>query len=262
LPTGNQNNWIWEPLSPGQRTRLGLLSIVILIALWILLTWVPSVPPLFLPGPARVYAQLRQGPPLARWIADLGASNLRVLLGFAIAILISLPTGIAIGAVPRVNAFFSPVVEMMRYVPVPALLPLCILWFGVAEAQKVLVILLGTVFQLTVAIALAVQNVPKGFIETGLTLGLTRWKILIKIVFPAAAANIYDAVRVSFGWAWSYLVVAEIVGSSGIGYSLMASQRYLQTGLVFGGIAELAALGWLSDWTFRRLRGTFLPWVQ
>lgn len=252
---------MWAPPSHKERATLGLIAIAALILLWLFLTWKPLVSPLFLPGPAQAYAQLRQGPTPAQWLSDLLASNFRVIAGFLIAAVVSIPLGVVIGSLPRVDALLSPVIEMMRYTPVPALLPLCILWFGVDEAQKILVIVLGTAFQLTVATAFAVRNVPAGFIETGLTLGLSRWNTLIKIVFPAAATSIYDSVRVSFGWAWSYLVVAEIVGSSGIGYRLMASQRYLQTGLVFGGIAELAALGWLSDFIFRRLRGVLLPWV-
>jgi NitT/TauT family transport system permease protein len=196
------------------------------------------------------------------WAKDFVASNLRVLVGFSIATLVSIPFGIGIGIAPRINALCAPIMDMLRYVPVPALLPLCILWFGVDEAQKISVVVLGTVFQLTIAVAFTIQNVPLGYIETGLTLGLSRWKVLTNIVFPAAAPTIYDAIRVSFGWAWSYLVVAEIVGSSGIGYRLMASQRYLQTGLVFGGIAELAALGWGADWVFQRLRGVLLPWIR
>jgi NitT/TauT family transport system permease protein len=253
----------WQSTTSRERTVYGFVSIGSVAVLWLLLTWSGSVSPLFLPGPENVYAQLQNGPSLSQWAWDLVASNLRVIGGFLVAAALALPLGIAVGAIPRISGFFLPLIEMTRYVPVPALLPLCILWAGVGELEKVLVIILGTAFQLAIAVSFAVHAVPRGFVEAGLTLGLGKWEILKKIVVPSAFPLIYDALRVSFAWAWSYLVVAEIIGASaGIGYRLMASQRYLQTGLVFIGIAELAVLGWLADFAFRKLRRVVLPWMR
>lgn len=249
-------------MTTSHRILFGTISISTILALWLFLTLKQYVPPLFLPGPVQILEQLRSGPSAEQWLWDLIASNLRVIVAFLIAVIIAFPLGVSIGAIPKISAFILPIVEMTRYIPVPALLPLCILWTGVGEVEKILVIFLGTVFQLTISIAFAIHSVPSGFVQTGLTLGLTKWSILKKVIVPAASPLIYDAIRVSFAWAWSYLVVAEIIGASaGIGYRLMSSQRYIQTGLVFFGIAQLAALGWLSDFAFRKLRGVVLPWT-
>lgn len=253
---------MWISLTRGQRYVLGLMSVGVIVILWLFVTWKPLVSPLFLPGAEQIVEQLEKGMSLRQWAGDFAASNFRVLFGFVLAVVISIPIGVMIGMIPIVDALVSPFVEMMRYVPVPALLPLSILWFGIDESQKILIILFGTMFQLATAVAFAVRSVPVGFVETGLTLGLSRWRVLTSIAIPAASPAIYDSIRVSFGWAWSYLVVAEIVGNSGIGYRLMASQRYLQTGLVFIGIGELAVLGWFSDVVFRRMRRVLLPWAQ
>jgi len=165
------------------------------------------------------------------------------------------------GAGSRFDALAFPSIEMGRYLPVPALLPLCILWFGIGELQKVVVIFLGTFFQITSAVSGTARGIPREYIDIARTVGLKERAILWRVVLPAAWPSIVDILRVSFGWAWSYLVVAEMVSTGGgIGYRIMWSQRYLQVGLVFVGLAELAILGLLADLLFRSMRRFLVPW--
>jgi NitT/TauT family transport system permease protein len=185
------------------------------------------------------------------------------MAGFLLAALVGIPLGLYIGAWARFAAVSAPLVEMARYVPVPALLPLCILWVGIGEFQKILIIFLGTFFQLIVAVAAASRATPQEFVDVARTLGLSEQKILWRVVLPAAWPSIFETLQISLGWAWSYLVVAEIVAAgSGIGYRIMWAQRYLQVGLVFVNILELAMLGLATDLMFRLLRKRLFKWAQ
>lgn len=238
---------------------IGLASIVLV---WILLTTTHSVPQIFLPGPAEVIRQLSSGPTVSEWLVDLLYSCGRVFSGFFLAAIFGIPIGLYIGTVARFEALASPLVEMARYIPVPALIPLCILWFGVGELEKIIVIFLGTFFQLIVAVGAAARSSPREYVDVARTLGLHEQFILWRVVLPATWPSILHILQISLGWAWSYLVVAEIVAAgSGIGYRIMWSQRYLRVGLVFVGIIELAILALITDLGFRMIRKRFLRWV-
>ena len=139
----------------------------------------------------------------------------------------------------------------------------CILWFGIGEFEKVAVIFLGTFFQIVTAVAALARVTPEMYIDIARTLGLSEVAILWRVVAPSTWPSVFEVIRVSFGWAWSYLVVAEIVAaSSGVGYRIMWSQRYLQVGLSCLGVAEIAVLGLFSDFLFRGLRRICVPWTK
>jgi NitT/TauT family transport system permease protein len=254
---------LFEPIGRRQYVELACLGFITLTGLWLLLTLTGLVSKLFLPSPGDVLHQITHGPTLKEWLVDLTSSCTRVFTGFLLAALIGIPVGLYIGTLARVDAVTSPLVEMARYVPVPALLPLCILWAGVGESQKILVIFLGTFFQLIVAVAAASRSIPREFIDVARTLGLSEQKSLWRVVLPAAWPSIFETLQISLGWAWSYLVVAEIVAAgSGIGYRIMWAHRYLQVGLVFVNILELALLGLVTDLMFRLLRKRLFQWAQ
>jgi NitT/TauT family transport system permease protein len=254
---------LFESIGRKQYVELACLGFVTLVGLWFLLTLTGFVPKLFLPSPGDVLHQITHGPSLREWLTDLVRSCTRVFAGFLLAALLGIPLGLYIGTWARFEAITAPLVEMARYVPVPALLPLCILWAGVEESQKILVIFLGTFFQLIVAVAAASRATPREFVDVARTLGLSEQKTLWRVVLPATWPSIFETLQISLGWAWSYLVVAEIVAAgSGIGYRIMWAQRYLQVGLVFVGILELALLGLATDFMFRLLRKRLFKWAQ
>lgn len=146
----------------------------------------------------------------------------------------------------------EPLCGFTRYLPVAALVPLCILWFGIDDGQKVAVITIGVVFQLVLVFAVDTASVPQELIEAGRTFGLSRSKILRRIVLPWSMPAIWDDMRISAGWAWSYLVLAEFVaGNSGVGYFVIQSQRFLETERVFAGILFIGVLGVATDLAFR-----------
>jgi NitT/TauT family transport system permease protein len=156
------------------------------------------------------------------------------------------------GRVSSVARLLEPLFGFSRYLPVAALVPLCILWFGIADEQKIAVIILGVVFQLTLLFGFSTHSVPKELVEGGRTFGLSAFQIIRRIVLPWSLPSLWDNMRVSAGWAWSYLVLAELVaGNKGVGYFVVQSQRYLQTDRVFAGILFIGILGVITDMAFR-----------
>ena len=219
-----------------------------LVLAWWAATGSGLVPPIFLPSPTSVITQLFN---LARdgtlWV-DLGASLYRILIGFLIATALAIPIGVLIGSFAPWEAAIEPLVDFIRYMPVVAFVPLSILWTGTGDTQKFLIIFIGTFFQQVLMIMDNVKRVPKDFVGLGRTLGLPDRKILTRIVVPSAMPGIWDTLRISLGWAWTWLVLAELVAAtSGLGYRITVSQRYFQTNTIIGYILLLGILGLITD---------------
>ena len=144
--------------------------------------------------------------------------------------------------------------------PVVAFVPLTILWTGTGDAQKFLIIFIGTFFQQVLLIMDNVKSVPRHFIDLGRTLEMPEWRILQRIVLPSAMPAIWDSMRISLGWAWTWLVVAELVAAtSGLGYRITTAQRFFQTDLIFGYLLILGILGLATDQVDEIRRPAALP---
>ena len=160
--------------------------------------------------------------------------------------------GLLAGSFARVEAVVEPIMDFIRYMPVVAFVPLTILWVGTDDAQKFLIIWLGTFFQQVLMVSDAVRQVPSSFRNLGATLGLSRMQILIRIVFPSSLPRVWDALRISLGWAWTWLVVAELVAAtSGMGYRITQAQRFLATDIIIGYVLVLGVLGLVFDQLMR-----------
>jgi NitT/TauT family transport system permease protein len=146
--------------------------------------------------------------------------------------------------------------------PVAAFIPLSILWVGIGDLQKMAIIFFGTVFQLIPMVADTAARVPKHLIELGYTMGAKPRDVILKVVVPWCMPVVYDHCRIALGWAWSYLVVAELVAAeSGIGHVIIQSQRFIQTGNVIVGILTIGVLGLAFDQMFKRPKRTVFPWL-
>lgn len=237
-------------------------SLLILLTIWSLVTYSGLIKEFFLPTPldtirALIHLFNEQG-----FIADLGISIFRILVGFLIATLLGIPTGILVGLSKKAEAFIEPTVSFIRYTPIPAFIPLFILWFGIGELEKIVVIASSVFFQLVLMVANSVSITPQEIIESAETLGATRWQIVYKVIYRYSSPQIFDDLRVSMGWAWSGLLLAEIVGStSGIGFVIIQSQRLLQTGNVIAAIIVVGLLGLASDYIFKFLYSINFPWA-
>lgn len=235
-------------LGRGAFVAIATGTFALLFLLWWGATAAGIVKPIFLPAPGEVWARLAA---LARdgtlW-GDLTVSLYRVFAGFLIATVMAVPLGVLIGCSRLWEAALEPLADFVRYMPVVAFVPLTILWAGTGDAQKFLIIWIGTFFQQVLMVMDNVKRVPPDIIGLGRTLGLSPLRVQWSIVIPSAAPGIWDTLRISLGWAWTWLVLAELVAAtSGLGYRITVSQRYFATSVTIGYILVLGVLGLVTD---------------
>ena len=251
------------PVAPGARVALGVSFFVLFVAVWSAATFSGFVDPLFLADPLKM---LRSGWVLLAEMGfahDIAMTVWRVLGGFAIAAAVALPLGVAMGAYKPVEAFFEPFVSFSRYLPASAFIPLLILWVGIGEAQKLAVIFLGSFFQLVLMIAVTVGNTRRDLVEAAYTLGVSDRSLIRRVLIPGAAPEIAEQLRMVLGWAWTYVIVAELIGaSSGIGHMITDSQALLATDQIIFGILVIGLIGLVSDFAFKWGNRRLFPWAQ
>lgn len=219
-----------------------------LTILWWAVTSFQLVPPLFLPSPVAVLSRLSELWTSGKLVNDTLISVYRISVGFLISTAFALPIGILIGSYRVWEAAIEPLVDFIRYMPVVAFVPLTILWTGTGDTQKFLIIWIGTFFQQVLLIMDNVKSVPRDFINLGRTLAMSEPRILTGIILPSALPAIWDSLRISLGWAWTWLVVAELVAAtSGLGYRITTAQRFFQTDTIFGYLLLLGILGLATD---------------
>jgi NitT/TauT family transport system permease protein len=194
---------------------------------------------------------------------DLYISCYRIFMGFLYAAVIGVILGILAGCFAGVEAFFQPLIEFLRYLPVPAFVPLIMVWVGIDENAKIAVIFLGTLFQLVPMVVDDIKSVPEDYINAAYTLGARKFTALWRVIIPAMLPRLMDTLRMMMGWAWTYLVVAELVAAnSGLGYSILKAQRYLRTPTIFAGILLIGLLGLIIDRTFVIVSRRIFRWTE
>jgi NitT/TauT family transport system permease protein len=252
-----------EPIPKGLYLILALSSFAFFLILWSILTYGRFVDPLFLPSPGRVF---QAGVDLffeLGFTTDILNSVYRVMMGFIIAAIIGVPIGLIMGTFKVAEAFTEPVVGFIRYMPASAFIPLFILWLGIGDVEKIAIIFVGSFFQLVLMVAVVAKNVHKDMLETAYTLGAKRFQVIRKVLLPASLPGIVDTLRIIVGWAWTYIIVAELVASaSGIGYMIISSQRMLRTGNIIFGILTIGMLGLITDFFSKWLYNKLFPWVE
>mgnify|MGYP006278779121 FL=1 len=251
------------PVSPTARVLLGLLFFVVFFGVWAFATLGGYVPKTFLADPLTMF---RSGYTLIAEMGfahDIGMTVWRVLGGFLIAALLALPLGVAMGAYKPVEAFFEPFISFSRYLPASAFIPLLILWAGIGEAQKLALIFIGSFFQLVLMIAVIVGNTRRDLVEAAYTLGVSDRSLIWRVLIPGAAPDIAETLRMVLGWAWTYVIVAELIGaSSGIGHMITDSQALLATDQIIFGIIVIGVIGLLSDLLFKFINRRLFPWAM
>jgi NitT/TauT family transport system permease protein len=251
------------PVAPGARIALGVGFFVVFVALWSLATFGGFVSKTFLADPLTM---LGSGWTLLTEMGfahDIGMTVWRVLGGFVIAAALALPLGVAMGAYKPVEAFFEPFVSFARYLPASAFIPLLILWVGIGEAQKLAVIFIGSFFQLVLMIAVTVGNTRRDLVEAAYTLGVSDRSLIRRVLIPNAAPEIAETLRMVLGWAWTYVIVAELIGaSSGIGHMITDSQALLATDQIIFGIIVIGLIGLVSDFAFKAANRRLFRWAQ
>ena len=250
-----------KPISRGARLALGVAFFVAFVGLWAVATLGGFVPNTFLADPITM---LREGYELFAkhgFAKDVGLTVWRVLGGFLIAAALAVPLGIAMGAWKPVEAFFEPFISFSRYLPASAFIPLLILWAGIGEAQKLALIFIGAFFPMVLMIAVKVGATRRDLVEAAYTLGCTDWGIVRRVLIPASAPEIAEILRTVMGWAWTYVIVAELIGSErGIGHMITDSQALLNTGQIIFGIIVIGVIGLVSDYAFKAANRRLFRW--
>jgi NitT/TauT family transport system permease protein len=241
---------------------LGIGSFVVILAVWSLASVVINSD-LFAPSPARVWTSWVDMILHKNFLSDVGWSSFRIIGGFLIAAVMAVPLGLLMGSFEVVRSFFQPPINFIRYMPASAFIPLLILLIGLDENEKLIVIWIGVFFQLALMVMDIAQRVPDEMLNVAYTLGASRWKVFYKVFLPATFPEVVDALRITMGWAWTYLIVAEIVSAErGIGSFILVSERYLRSDRIIAAIITIGILGLITDAVIAFIHRRAFPYVE
>lgn len=249
------------------RILLAVSALGIPLLLWGILSYGGVVTPMLLPTPTAVLQagiemlNPQQGEE-SLWV-DIFVSFGRVFGGFLGAAAVGIPVGIAMGTFYSMESLFSPIVGTIRYMPVAAFIPLVVVWFGLGEMSKVVIIFLGIVFYNAIMIADAVKFIPSELLNAAYTLGANRGDILLRVILPASVPSILDTLRVNVAGAWNFLVISELIAADrGLGFRIARAQRFVQTDQVLVCIVVIGAIGLLLDFAFKWVAKKVTPWAE
>jgi len=196
------------------------------------------------------------------FLDDVVASCIRIFASFFSAAAVAVPLGVLMGCFGNLRALLNPTLSGWRYLPAASFMPLLLVWFGPTDTAKLALLFIGVVFFLTALILDNAESVPSEFIEAALTMGASRWEVVLNVVVPAAAPAIFDSMRNMIAVGWTYLVIAEIVGAQdGIGAMMMRAGRSLSVDMIMAGILTIGVLGVMTDILFRIVARLLLPWA-
>ncbi len=242
---------------------LSTIAIAIPLIIWAIISYAGLVTPLFLPTPTAVITAGIRMLVEENLIIDILASSMRVAAGFIVAAIIGVPIGILMGTFHSMQSLFSPIVGTVRYMPVVAFVPLIIIWIGLGEEAKTLIIFLGVVLYNAMMVADAVKFIPDEMINVAYTLGMNRRDVLLRVIVPGVFPSILDTLRVNISGAWNYLVIAELIASqNGLGFKIIQAQRFLQTDKVLFCIGVIGFIGLVIDFGLKYLSKILTPWAE
>ncbi|PLZ03456.1 taurine ABC transporter permease [Burkholderia sp. WAC0059] len=257
---------VWQMPGEGPTAALSCASVVGLALLWWLATHLHWLPPLFLPTPEAVWqafvdawhGHIAGGLPLSE---HLGWSALRVFGAFALATATAVPVGILMGVSRIVRGLLDPPLEFYRPLPPLAYLPLVVIWFGIGETAKIVVIYLACFAPIAMAARAGTRSATVEQIRAAASLGGGFWQIVRFVVLPAALPEILTGLRIAIGFGWTTLVAAEMVAATaGLGQMVLNASNFLRTDVVVMGIVLIGLIAWLFDLGMRWLERRLAPW--
>ena len=240
-----------------------LASPAIVVASWELASRRAWVDPLFLPPPSIVFLDIWRLAVGGSLLADIGASLRRVVLGFGIAVLVSVAVGALMARSRLGEDLIDPLVELVRPVSPLALFPLALLWFGIGDASKVFLIAVACSFPIILNTYAGVRAIEPSLLLAARSLGATSWEIMQRVVLPASLPHIFTGLRLAWGVALIVIIASEMIGSvSGLGYMVLTAQQTFRVERVFAGIIVIGILGFATDQAMRALQRWLLPWSR
>ncbi|MGK0374630.1 MAG: NitT/TauT family transport system permease protein [Arenicella sp.] len=227
-----------------------------------------AVNPVYLPAPHEVakafYTSFTTEPKRRseQWLHESLWHSVQVIFwGFFLSSLFGVPLGILCGTYSAISRVNEPFIEFFRYLPAPAFGALAVAILGIHDGPKIAIIFIGTFFQQVLIVSNTTRKLDVSLIEAGLTLGAKKLKLLFSVVVPGILPDLYRDQRILLGWAWTYLIVAELIGSSsGITWFITQQARYKNFDNVFAAIAIIGVIGLLTDILLARLGRKFFPW--
>jgi NitT/TauT family transport system permease protein len=226
--------------------------------------------PVYLPAPHEVatafYTAFTTEPRRKneKWLHESLWQSIQVIFwGFFISSLVGVPLGILAGTYDFFSKLTEPFVEFFRYLPAPAFGALAVAILGIHEAPKIAIIFIGTFFQQVLIVANTTRKLDPSLIEAALTLGAKRLSLLFKVVIPGIVTDLYKDLRILLGWAWTYLIVAELIGtSSGITWFITQQARYKNFDNVYAAIMMIGIIGLTTDILLAQLGKRIFPWQK
>ena len=249
----------------GSTLPISLASGAVILAAWWIAAELRLVPHLFLPTPAEVASAavsiFQDGYANATLFEHVGASLLRIFTAAAIAIALGIPIGLLMGLNKWAKGVFDTPIEFYWPLPPLAYLPLMIIWLGIGETSKIVLLALAMFAPIVLSAQAGVRSVSQERVNAALSLGATRFQLMREIVLPSALPEILTGIRISLGVGWGTLVAAELIAATrGIGYLIMSASHFLATDVVFVGIGIIAACAFAFSFAMRLLEAWLVPW--
>lgn len=240
-------------------------TVGVLLLIWWAVTTAGLIQPVFLPSPQAVLGKAwtvsTTGFMDATLWQHLGASLGRMLVALLAAVVLAVPVGVAMGLSRRAHAILDPLIEFYRPIPPLAYLPLIVIWFGIGELSKVLLIYLAIFAPIAIATAAGVRHVDPARLRAAQALGATRWQSVLYVVLPNALPDILTGIRIGLGSGWSTLVAAELIAATrGLGFMVQSAAQFLVTDVVVLGIAVIAIIAFALELGLRWLQRRLTPW--
>ncbi|WP_409517304.1 ABC transporter permease subunit [Diaphorobacter sp.] len=249
----------------GSSTGISIATVVVLIGLWFAATNLGWVKPLFLPSPQAVFQQFYeyltgQANDKPLW-QHFSASLLRVTVAFWLAFIVAVPLGIAMGMSRVARGIFDPPIEFYRPLPPLAYLPLIIIWFGIDETPKILLIFLSCFAPLALAARSGMRSAAQEQINAAYSMGASYWQVIRYVIIPAALPDILIGMRIAIGFGWTTLVAAEMVAANvGLGQMVLNASNFLRTDIVIMGIIVIGVVAYVFDLFMRWIEKRLVPW--
>lgn len=251
----------------GQSTNISIISTLAIFAVWYLFTMGsdPIVKPLFLPSPGDVWHKfvvvLTEGYQDRNLLEHTQASFLRIFAAFALALLIGVPTGVAMASNRIFRGVFDPPIEFYRPLPPLGYLPLTVIWFGIGETQKMVLLFLAMFAPIVLNTRAGVRSVAIEQIHAAYSMGASKAQVLWHIIFKASLPEILTGVRIAIGFGWTTLVAAELVATEeGLGAMIMNASEFLVTDVVIMGIVVIGIIAYSFDIFMRWVERVLVPW--